>query len=110
MASDRVLIVRVLGIGLASGVNNAVAFTSRAGLSYLGTSEVPGVVVDVGSQLSSEIAIFGALGSDPTTAFSVLSTAVTSQLLLSRGKRPLAAADGANVTVTEYVKPFGVTS
>jgi hypothetical protein len=110
MSADRVVIVRVLGIGNVAGSNNPVAFTSRAGLSYLGLSEVAGVVVDVGSQLSSNIDIFGALGSDPTTTFSVLSTAVTSQLLLSRGKRPVLAADGANVTVTEYVKPFGVSN
>lgn len=107
MASDRVIIVRVLGIGLYAGTNNTAAFTSRAGLSYLSSNEVPGVVVDVGSQLSSNIEIFGALGSDPTTNFTLLSTAVTSQLTLSRGKRPLTDADGANVTVTEYVKPFG---
>ena len=107
MASDRVVIVRVLGIGLVSGSTTAAAFTSRAGLSYLGASEVPGVVVDVGAQLSSDIAIFGALGSDPTTIFTLLSTPVTSQLTLSRGKRPLLALDGANVTVTEYIKPFG---
>ena len=110
MASDRVVIVRVLGIGLVPGSNNAAAFTSRAGLSYLSGSEVPGVVVDVGSQLSSNIEIFGALGSDPTTTFTLLSTAVTSQLTLSRGKRPLLDADGANVTVTDYIKPFGVSN
>lgn len=110
MSADRVVIVRVLGIGNVAGSNNPVAFTSRSGLSYLGLSEVAGVVVDVGSQLSSNIDIFGALGSDPTTTFSVLSTAVTSQLLLSRGKRPVLAADGANVTVTEYVKPFGTSN
>jgi hypothetical protein len=110
MASDRVLIVRVLGIGLASGTNNAAAFTSRAGLPYLGVSEVPGVVVDVGSQLSSNIDIFGALGSDPTTTFTLLSTAVTSQLTLSRGKRPLLDADNANVTVTDYISPFGTSN
>ena len=108
MASDRVVIVRVLGIGLVSGASAAAAFTSRAGLSYLSGSEVPGVVVDVGSQLSSNIEIFGALGSDPTTTFTLLSTAVTSQLTLSRGKRPLLDADGADVTVTDYIKPFGV--
>jgi hypothetical protein len=107
MASDRVVIVRVLGIGLVPGSTTPAEFTSRAGLSYL-TSEVPGVVVDVGSQLSSNIEIFGALGSDPTTTFTLLSTAVTSQLTLSRGKRPLLDADGANVTVTDYIKPFGV--
>jgi hypothetical protein len=110
MASDRVLIVRVLGIGLASGTNNAAAFTSRAGLSYLAAQEVPGVVVDIGSQLSSNIEIFGALGSDPTTTFTLLSTAVTSQLALSRGKRPLLDADNANVTVTDYIPPFGVSN
>ena len=105
MASDRVVIVRVLGIGRGTG-GNAAAFTSRAGLSYLGNNEVPGVVVDVGSQLSSNIEIFGALGSDPTTTFTLLSTAVTSQLTLSRGKRPLLDADGASVTVTQYIRPF----
>jgi hypothetical protein len=110
MSSDRVLIVRVLGIGLASGTNNAAAFTSRAGLSYLAAQEVPGVVVDIGSQLSSNIEIFGALGSDPTTTFTLLSTAVTSQLTLSRGKRPLLDADGANVTVTDYIPPFGLSN
>ena len=110
MASDRVLIVRVLGIGDTAGSNDPTAFTSRSGLSYLGTSEVPGVVVDIGSQLSSNIEIFGALGSDPTTTFTLLSTAVTSQLTLSRGKRPLLDADNANVTVTDYVPPFGVSN
>jgi hypothetical protein len=110
MSSDRVLIVRVLGIGAVAGASNPVAFTSRAGLSYLGSQEVPGVVVDIGSQLSSNIEIFGALGSDPTTTFTLLSTAVTSQLALSRGKRPLLDADGANVTVTDYIPPFGVSN
>lgn len=109
MASDRVVIVRVLGIGLVPGFSTPAAFTSRAGLSYL-TDEVPGVVVDVGSQLSSNIDLFGALGSDPTTTFTLLSTAVTSQLTLSRGKRPLLDADGANVTVTDYIPPFGVVN
>lgn len=108
MASDRVVIVRVLGIGNVVSSNTSVEFTSRAGLSYLG-NEVPGVVVDVGSQLSSNIEIFGALGSDPTTTFTMLSTPVTAQLMLSRGKRPLLDADGANVTVTAYVKPFGAS-
>jgi hypothetical protein len=68
------------------------------------------VVVDIGSQLSSNIEIFGALGSDPTTTFTLLSTAVTSQLTLSRGKRPLLDADGANVTVTDYIPPFGLSN
>ena len=106
MASDRVLIVRVLGIGLTAGSNEPACFTSRSGLSYLGSSQVAGVIADMGSQLSSELTLFAALGSDPTTTFSVVSTAQTSQLMLSRGKVPVLAADGASVTVTEYVKPF----
>ena len=109
MASDRVLIVRILGIGVVAGSNNPAVFTSRSGLSYLGANEVAGVIADMGSQLSSELGIFGNMGSDPTTNFSVIATAVTSQLMLSRGKVPVLAADGANVTVTEYIKPFGST-
>ena len=90
MASDRVLIVRLLGLGKTAGVNDALTLTSRAGLSYLASQvTINGVVADMGSQLSSDIAMFGALGSDPTTTVSVLATEETSQLLLSRGKVPL---------------------
>lgn len=110
MASDRVLIVRVLGIGLTAGSNEPACFTSRSGLSYIGSEEVAGVIADMGSQLSSELTLFAALGSDPTTTFSVVSTAQTSQLMLSRGKVPVLATDGASVTVTEYIKPFGPTN
>ena len=110
MASDRVLIVRILGIGVVAESNSPAVFTSRAGLSYLGSHEVAGVIADMGAQLSSELGIFANLGSDPTTNFSVIATAVTSQLMLSRGKVPVLAADGANVTVTEYIKPFGVSN
>lgn len=110
MASDRVLIVRILGIGVVTGSNEPAAFTSRAGLSYLGSDEIAGVIADMGAQLSSELGIFANLGSDPTTNFSVIATTVTSQLMLSRGKVPVLAADGASVTVTEYVKPFGPTN
>lgn len=109
MANDRILIVRVLGLGNLVGAASPVAFTSRSGLSYLAGHEVPNVIADMGSQLSSELPLFGAMGSDPTTSFNVIATAESSQLMLSRGKVPVLAADGANVTVTEYVKPFGTS-
>jgi len=81
--SDRVVAIKILGLGDTSSVVPAV-FTTRpiTGQSTL----VAGTVVSLANQLSSEIQVFGTLGSDSTTSFTVLSTPATRRLLLSRGK------------------------
>lgn len=106
MSSDRILIVRIMGLGIIANGQPA-AFTSRSGLSYLTFNEVAGVVAEMGSQLSSELTLFGALGSDPTTSFSLLATEQVSSLVMSRGKVAHRDINNASVTVTQYIKPAG---
>ena len=72
MLSSRVLIVRIAGVGYPANLSAPLTLTSRAGLSYLPGSALEGVVSGLTSQVSSEIGLFDAIGSDPTTSFSVL--------------------------------------
>jgi len=102
MASDRVIIVRIAGCGNSSG--GQFEFTSRAGLSYL-TNEVAGVVSDLGQQFTSEIGMFAAMGSDPTTAITMLTTATTLRAFNSRAQLPVRNAAQQIVTIESYCQP-----
>jgi hypothetical protein len=77
--SSRTVVIKILGLGDTDS-DDAALFTTRGQAKGLGT------VVSLANQLSSEIQVFGSLGSDSTTSFTVLSTAYTRRLLLSRGK------------------------
>jgi hypothetical protein len=77
--SKRTVGIRILGLGDTNS-DDAAFFTTR------GTASGRGAVVSLANQLSSEIQVFGSLGSDSTTSFTVLSTAYTRRLLMSRGK------------------------
>lgn len=102
--TDSVLVIRIAGLGLGSLADSRpVALTSRP-LQY-DANALEGVVADMGEQLSSDISLFGALGSDSTTTFSVLANDQTMALLLARGKIPVRDTNGASVVVTDYVKP-----
>jgi hypothetical protein len=101
--SNRVVRIRILGIGSVSSSGPAV-FTTRKlpAVAYAGE----GTVVSLSDQLSSEISVFGSMGSDSTSTFTVLSTAVTRGLLMSRGKVPVREADGNQpVRMIGYVPP-----
>jgi hypothetical protein len=102
MASDRVIIVRIAGCGTSSG--GQYEFTSRAGLSYLG-NEVAGVVSDLGPQFTSEIGMFAAMGSDPTTSITMLTTATTLRAFNSRAQLPVRNAAEELVTMASYSQP-----
>ena len=109
--SDRVLIVRVMGLGSLL-TDEQLVLTSRGTLPYLDRfATLPGVVADLGDQFSSEIGFFESMGSDPSTAFSVLSTAETRAALLGRRKVPVYDVAMAPVVTTSYVPPLfsGVT-
>ena len=104
VGSDRVLIVRIYGIGPFNNLADPLTMTSRAGLAYL--PAIDGVIADMGSQFSSEIAIFGSMGSDPTTSFSVLSNSETLSVMLSRVSNYLRnSSNNAVVRTTFYVSP-----
>ena len=104
--SDRIILVRVLGLGSLL-TNDQLVLTSRGTLPYLTTAAtLPGVVADLGDQYSSEVPIFESMGSDPSTAFAVLSTAETRAALLGRAKVPVLDGNNAPVTVTTYVLPI----
>lgn len=109
--SDRLIIVRVLGLG--SLLTDAqLVLTSRGTLPYLdAVATLQGVVADLGDQYSSEIGFFDSMGSDPTTSFSVISTAETRAALLGRAKVPVYDGANAPVVTTTYVPPLftGVT-
>ncbi len=106
VASDRVIIVRIKGVGYTTGPSYPLTMTSRGTLPYLPFETLQGVVCDLGSQFSSEIAVFGSMGSDPTTAFSVLSTPETLSVMLSRGTNPLRnSTNNAPVRASRYVTP-----
>ena len=101
--SKRVVVIKILGVGDPGSVLPAV-FTTRLTDLYSGSGE--GTVVSLANQLSSEIQVFGSLGSDSTTSFTVLSTAATRQLLLSRGKTEVYdAASHQPVRLSGYVSP-----
>lgn len=106
MASDRVLIVRIYGIGGFTNLADGLTLTSRAGLAYLPNTTINGVVADMGTQFSSEIPVFGSMGSDPTTTFSVLSLPETLSIMLSRTSNYLRnSSNNGIVRTTYYVTP-----
>jgi len=103
--TNSVLVIRISGLGVGDvSLSAPVALTSRP-IQYQVNNKIEGVVADLGEQLSSEIALFGTIGSDTTTTVSVLATTETMSLLLARGKVPVQDADGASVTTIYYVKP-----
>lgn len=104
--SDRILLVRMMGLG--SLLTDAqLVLTSRGTLPYLDpVATLPGVITDLGDQFSSEIGFFESMGSDPSTAFSVLSTAETRAALLGRKKVAVLDYNSAPVVTTTYVPPL----
>jgi len=102
--SNRVVAIKILGLGTTASTLPAV-FTTRAHPLY--PTALEGTVVSLADQLSSEIAVFGSLGSDSTTSFTILSTAATRALLMSRGRTEvLDPADGNQpVRVQDYILP-----
>jgi len=106
MASDRVIIIRIAGIGL-DGVNPALplTLTSRE-LPYITSADgIVGVVTELSTQFSSEISLFGTLGSDPTTTFSVLANTQTLSTLMARGATPIRDGNNGSVQTTAYITP-----
>jgi hypothetical protein len=109
--SDRIILIRIQGLGSLLS-NDQMVFTSRGTLPYLPAfATLPGVVSNLGDQFSSEIGFFESMGSDPTTSFSVISTAETREALLGRRKVPVLDSNGAPVVTSTYVPPLvsGVT-
>ena len=102
--SNRVVAIKILGINVEGEALPAV-LTTRAHPLY--DDLFAGTVVSLSDQLSSEIQVFGSLGSDSTTSFTVLSTARTRQLLLSRGKREVLDPGNRNqpVRMLDYIPP-----
>lgn len=101
--SNRVVAIKVLGLGENTSVDPAV-FLTREHPLYSNT--LAGTVVSLTDQLSSEIPVFGALGSDSTTSFTVLSTVDTRRILMSRGKKELYDNNRHQpVRITGYIKP-----
>jgi hypothetical protein len=106
MAQDRVIIIRIAGVGLTTAnPASPLVLTSRA-LSYITSFHgIVGVVTDLSTQFSSEIPLFGTLGSDPTTSFSVLATTETLSVLMARGAAPVRDQDERSVQTVDYVTP-----
>jgi hypothetical protein len=104
MASDRVIIVRIAGIGFDADEAYPLTLTSRS-LSYLQATAIQGVVTELTTQMSSEIGIFASMGSDPTTTFSVLANTQTLSVLMSRGAAEVRGADESSIQTTAYVTP-----
>jgi hypothetical protein len=104
MASDRVIIVRIRGIGFSADEAFPLTLTSRS-LSYLQATAIEGVVTELGSQFSSEIGVFASMGSDPTTTFSVLANTQTLSVLMSRGATEVRGGADQSVQTTSYVTP-----
>lgn len=104
MSSDRVIIVRISGIGFEADKAKPLTLTSRP-LSYLQSTAIEGVVTELTTQMSSEISIFSSMGSDPTTTFSVLANTQTLSVLMSRGAAQVFDADNASIQTVAYVTP-----
>ena len=105
--SNRVVVIRILGLNLA-GEQSAAVLTTRFHPDY--DDVFAGTVVSLSDQLSSEIQVFGSLGSDPSTSFTILSTDATRKLLLSRGKVPVYDSVNAQpVRLNGYVLPAAGT-
>ena len=102
--SNRVVAIKILGINV-EGEGLPAVLTTRAHPLY--DDLFKGTVVSLSDQLSSEIQVFGSLGSDSTTSFTVLSTADTRQLLMSRGKREVLDPGNRNqpVRMLDYIPP-----
>ena len=100
--SNRVVAIKILGLGVY-GETPAAVFTTRQHPLY--DDLFAGTVVSLANQLSSEIAVFGSMGSDSTTSFTVLSTLATRRLLMSRGKREV-----YNATLNQPVRLSGYVS
>lgn len=106
MADDRVIIIRITGIGLTT-VSAALplTLTSRE-LPYITSSEgIVGVVTELSTQFSSEIPLFGTLGSDPTTSFSLLANTQTLSTLMARGAAPVRDGNNGSVQTIAYITP-----
>jgi hypothetical protein len=106
MASDRVIIIRIAGVGLSTAsATLPLTLTSRA-LPYITSADgIVGVVTELSTQFSSEIPLFGTLGSDPTTTFSVLANTQTLSTLMARGATPIRDANNGSVQTTAYITP-----
>lgn len=104
MAQDRVIIVRIAGIGFEADKAYPLTLTSRP-LTYLQSTAVQGVVTELSAQFSSEIPLFGTLGSDPTTSFSVLANTQTLSVLMSRGAAQVRDVNEGSIQTTSYVIP-----
>lgn len=104
MASDRAIIVRIAGIGFEADKAYPLTLTS-VNVGYLQGTALQGVVTDLSAQFSSEIGIFSAMGSDPTTTFSVLSTTETLSALMSRGATQVRDLNEGSIQTTAYVTP-----
>ena len=102
--SDRVIIVRISGIGFQADKLYPLTLTSRP-LSYLQATAIEGVVTELTTQISSEIGIFSSMGSDPTTTFSVLANKQTLSVLMSRGATQVRGFDESSIQTTAYVTP-----
>lgn len=101
--SNRVVAIKVLGLGENTSVDPAV-FLTREHPLYSNT--LAGTVVSLTDQLSSEIPVFGAMGSDSTTSFTVLSTVDTRRILMSRGKKEVYDNNRHQpVRITGYILP-----
>lgn len=111
MGNDRVIIVRVYGIGGFTNLADELTLTSRAGLAYLPNTTINGVVADMTAQFSSEIPVFGSMGSDPTTSFSLLSVPATLAVCTGRSSSYLRnSSNNAVVRTTFYVEPSPTVS
>ena len=106
MASDRVIIIRIAGVGLSTAsATLPLTLTSRA-LPYITSADgIVGVVTELSTQFSSEIPLFGVLGSDPTTSFSVLANTQTLEVLMARGAAQIRDMYNGSVQTTAYVTP-----
>jgi len=102
--SNRVVVIRILGLNLA-GEQLPAVLTTRFHPNY--DDVFAGTVVSLSDQLSSEIQVFGSLGSDSTTSFTVLSTPNTRKLLMSRGKVEVLDPDNRNQPqrMLDYIPP-----
>jgi len=104
MTSDRVIIVRISGIGFQGDKFEPLTLTSRP-LSYLQSTAIEGVVTELTTQMSSEIGIFSSMGSDPTTTFSILANTQTLSVLMSRGATEVRGVNNQSIQTTAYVTP-----
>lgn len=106
MGNDRVIIIRIAGVGLST-VSAALplTLTSRE-LPYITSADgIVGVVTELSTQFSSEIPLFGTLGSDPTTSFSVLANTQTLSTLMARGAAPVRDSNNGSVQTIAYITP-----